>query len=120
MIHIELNTKRLKLTVQGHAQPEEMEKYRECCSAASAIAQSMVYAVSRYNDGSALKEMDYKNDPGDFRVKMYAEENAEKALQMIMTLYGYGLELLAQSHPQSVEMIWDGAKIKGNGGKTDE
>ena len=111
MIRIELNTNRMKLTVKGHAEPEEMEKYRECCAAASAISQAMVYAVSQWNDGSALKALDYKNDPGDLMVKLFPEEKAEKQLQMILTLYGYGLELLAKSHPQSVEMIWDGAKI---------
>lgn len=111
MISIEMNTKRLKLTIRGHAQPEEMEKYKECCSSASAIAQSMVYAVSRYNDGAALEKFDYRNEPGDFMVKLLPAEKEEKALQMIMTLYGYGLELLAKSHPQSVRMIWDGARI---------
>ena len=111
MIRIEMNTARLKLTVKGHAEPAEMEKYKECCSAASAIAQSMVYAISRYNDGSALEKLEYRNDPGDFMVKMLPAQKAEKQLQTIMTLYGYGLELLAKSHPQSVEMIWDGAKI---------
>ena len=111
MITIEMNTKRLKLTVKGHAQPEEMEKYKECCASASAIAQSMVYAVSKYNDGGALEKFEYRNDPGDFMVKLLPTEKQEKALQTIMTLYGYGLELLAKSHPQSVEMIWDGARI---------
>lgn len=111
MIHIEMNTNRLKLTIKGHAQPAETEQYREICSAASAIAQSMVYAISRYNDGSALKELDYRPDPGNLMVRLMPEEKQEEPLKMIMTLYGYGLELLAKSHPYSVQMIWDGAKI---------
>ena len=111
MIHIELNTKRHKLTVQGHAEPEECGEFRQICSAASALAQAMVYAVTRARDGRLLKGLDYKPDTGDLSAKLYAEDGGDEEMEQIITLYGYGLELLARSHPQSIEMVWDGEKI---------
>lgn len=112
MIHIEMNTKRLKLTVKGHAEPEESESYKEICAACSAIAQAMVYAVTRYEEGAALDEMDYRPDRGDFMVRMRPEKGYEKRMETIWNLYGYGLEAMARSEPQSVEMIWDGARVR--------
>lgn len=111
MIKIRMDMNRFKLTVQGHAMPEETEAYREICSAASALAQAMVYAVTRFKEGAALDTMEYRPDSGDLMVKMRAEEGYEKQMRQVWETYGYGMELLAQSHPQSVEMIWDGAKI---------
>lgn len=111
MIEIRMETKRLKLTVKGHAMPAETEAYKEICSAVSALAQSMVYAVTKYKDGAVLDEMQYRPDTGDLMVHMRAEEGFEKQMQQIWELYGYGMELLAQSHPMSVTMIWDGARV---------
>lgn len=111
MINIKMDSNRLLLTVKGHAMPEETDAYREICSASSALAQAMVYAVTRYKEGAALDILDYRPDSGDLMVKMRAEEGYEKQMRAIWEVYGYGLELLAQSHPMSVEMIWDGAKV---------
>ena len=47
MITITMNSKRLKLTVTGHAMPEESPQYKEICAAVSAMAQSMMYAISK-------------------------------------------------------------------------
>ena len=111
MIHIELNTKRHRITVQGHAEPEESPEYRQICSAASAITQAMVYAVTRAAEGRLLKGMDYKPDTGDLCAKLYPEDGMDEKMEEIITMYGYGLELLARSHEKSVEMVWDGEKI---------
>ena len=111
MIMIRMDTNHLKLTVTGHAKPEETDAYREICSAASALAQAMVYAVTKYKEGAALDTLDYRPDSGDLMVKMIAEEGYDKQMRQVWELYGYGMELLAQSHPQSVKMIWDGAKV---------
>lgn len=112
MIHIEMNTGRLKMTVKGHALPEECgEDYGKICNAVGALAQGMVYAVTRYEEGAALDSMDYRPDSGNLMIRMKAEEGYENRLRGIWDLYGYGLELMAKSHPQSVEMIWDGAKV---------
>ena len=111
MIMIRMDTKHLKLTVTGHALPSETDAYREICSAASALAQALVFAVTRYKEGAALNELDYRPDSGDLMVHMFAEEGYEKQMREIWEVYGYGMELLAQSHPMSVKMIWDGAKV---------
>jgi uncharacterized protein YsxB (DUF464 family) len=112
MIKIEMNTARLKLTVKGHAQPEEGEQYREACSAASALAQSLLYTISRYNGGEgATNAITYKNQPGDLLIKIFPETWAERELRHRFKIYGDGLQLLAESHPQYIEMIRDGERI---------
>ena len=74
MIHIEMNTTRLKLTVKGHAQPMEGEQYREACSAVGALAQSLMYTVGLYNGGEGIaKSITYKNQPGDLLIKIFPE-----------------------------------------------
>ena len=114
MIRIKMDTNHLKLTVQGHAMPDESAAYKEICSATSALAQAMVYAVTRYKDGATLNDLKYRPDTGDLMVHMFAEEGFEEQMRRIWEVYGYGMELLAQSHPQCVEMIWDGAKVLPN------
>lgn len=112
MIKIEMNSARLKLTVKGHAQPEEGKQFSEACSAASALAQSLMYTVSRYNDGEgATKAITYKNAPGDLLIKVFPEPWAERELQHRFKIYGDGLQLLAESHPEYIEMIRDGERI---------
>lgn len=111
MIEINMNTARQKLTVKGHATPEESEQFSEICSASGALAQAMVYAATRAVEGAAVKELDYKPERGDLMVKIYPEAGYEKTVQEIFRLYGYGMELLAKSHPCSVTMIFDGEKI---------
>ena len=106
-----MDTKKLKLTVEGHATPEESPQHSEICSAASALAQAMVYAMSRHRDGALLKEMDYRPVPGDLLARIYAEDGQEERAREVFTLFGYGMELLAKSHGCSVEMVWDGRKI---------
>ena len=112
MISINLNTARFKLTIEGHAQPEESDQYKEICSAASALAQAMVYAVTRYREGTLLKELDYRPDSGDLMVHMFPEAGDGMEIRRIWELYGYGMELLALSHQQSVTMIRDGKRIR--------
>lgn len=112
MITIRMNTARLKLTVEGHAQPEESTEYKEICSAVSALSQALAYTIARYNGGEgAMKAFDYRNDPGNLRIKVFPEPWAERELRHRFQIYGDGMELLAQSHPQSVTMIRDEEKI---------
>ena len=112
MIEINLNTARYKLTVTGHATPEESAEYKEICAAASAIAQSLAYSVTKYHEGeSPLKSFEYRPDPGDLMIRAWPEEWAELAIGRRFRIYGEGMELLARSHPQSVTMIWDGERI---------
>jgi len=115
MIEIRMETKRLKMTVDGHATPEEGPEYAEICAAVSAISQSMVFALTRAKEGTMLKSLEYRPIRGDFKVHAYAEDGMEGKLAEIFVLYGYGLELLAQSHPQSVTMIIDGRRVKEDG-----
>ena len=108
MIEIRMNTRRLKLTIKGHAMPEEGKEYSAACTAASAIAQGLAWTLAKYNGGKgAMKAFDYKNDPGDLLIKVFPETWAERELTHRFEIYGDGLELLAKSHPQYVRMIWD-------------
>ena len=112
MITITMNTKRLKLTVDGHAQPEESAEYREICAAASALAQALAYTVSRYNGGEGtMKSIQYRPDPGNLLLKVFPETWAERAFQHIYNHYAEGMQLLAESHPQCITFIRDGERI---------
>ena len=110
MIEITMNTARFKLTVKGHAQPEESPDYKEICAAASALAQALAYSISKF-PGDAMKAFEYRPEPGDMLIRAYPEEWAELGTRNRMKAYADGLELLARSHPQSVSMIRDGEKI---------
>lgn len=112
MITITMNSKRLKLTVTGHAMPEESTQYNEICAAVSAMAQSMMYAISKYNDGEGtMKSTEYRDDPGDLMIRIWPETWAEREIRHIFNIYADGLELLAESHPCSVTFIRDGELI---------
>ena len=111
MIKITMNTKRHKLTVKGHAMPDEGDQYREICSASGALAQALAFALTRAEEGRLLKSFDYRPDRGDLLILAIPEEKQDEKIEQIFTLYGYGMELLAKSHPCSVQMIWDGEKV---------
>ena len=112
MITITMNTTKLKLTVEGHATPEESEQYKEICAAASALTQSLAYTVSRYNGGDGtMKSFEYRPDPGNLLLRVYAETWAEREFRHRFEIYGDGLQMLAEGHPQSVRFIRDGERI---------
>lgn len=112
MITVTMNTARLKLTVEGHAQPEESKEYREICAAVSAISQGLVWCVSKYNDGEgAMKSIEYRPDPGNLLLKVYPEAWAERAIRWRFMNYGDAFELLAKSHHKSVIFILDGERM---------
>lgn len=111
MIEITMNTARYKLTVKGHAQPEEGEQYKEICAAASALAQALAYSITKL-PRDAMKSFEYRPDPGNLLIRAYPEEWAELVTKNRFKTYADGLELLAMSHPQSISMILDGEKIE--------
>ena len=112
MINITMNSKRLKLTVTGHAMPEETPDYREVCAAASALAQSLMYSISLYNNGEGtMKSTEYRDQPGDLMIRIWPETWAEREIRHIFNIYADGLQLLAESHPYSVTFIRDGELI---------
>ena len=116
MITIEMNTARLKLTVKGHAMPEETNEKQSdiICAAASALAQALMYTITKYNSENkegAARDIVYKNDPGNLMIKVFPENWAERELKHRFRIYGDGMQLLAESHPQSVTMIRDGERI---------
>lgn len=114
MIKITMNTKKLQLTVEGHAMPEESGEYRQICAAASALAQGLAYTVARLTseeDGEPVRIFEYRNDPGDLRLRIFPENWPADGIRQIFMNYGDGLECLARSHPQSVTMIRNGALI---------
>ena len=110
MIEITMNTARYKLTVKGHAMPEEGAQYKEICAAASALAQALAYSISKL-PGDAMKSFEYRPDPGDLLIRAYPEDWAELVTKNRFKTYADGLELLAMSHPQSITMVLDGEKI---------
>lgn len=121
MITINMNTARFKLTVEGHAQPEETELYKEVCAACSAIVQALVYSITKFNhEGDALEIFKYRDDPGNVLLKVKPSKWSESSIKRRFNEYGDGLELLALSHPYSVEFIWDGEKITPEEEKQDE
>ena len=115
MIRITMSTKRLKMTVEGHAMPEESGSWREICAAASALTQSMMYSAAKYTgddpDAEEMKYAKYRGDPGNMLIKIYPEAEAEEGIRQIFKAYGDGMQLLAESHPQSVTFIRDGERI---------
>ena len=112
MIEIRMDTRRLKLSVKGHAKAEESEKHKEICAAASALAQSLMYSISKYDDvQKAVRNIQYRPDPGDLFLLVIPESWADMVLKHRFKVYGDGMELLAKSHPYSVTMIRDGKKI---------
>ena len=112
MITVNMNTARFKLTVEGHAQPEESEDYRQICAACSALAQSLAWSVSKYNDGEgAMKSFEYRPDAGNLLIRVWPEAWAEASFRHKFRNYGDGFELLAKSHPCSVTFILDGERV---------
>lgn len=112
MITINMNTARWKLTVEGHAQPAESEQYREICAGASALAQSLAYACTKYNEGDGtMKSFEYRPDSGNLKIRVYPETWAESAFRHIFNNYSWGFQLLAESHPYSVTFIKDGERV---------
>jgi hypothetical protein len=114
MIDIEVNTGRYRITVKGHALPEESEDYQAICTAVSALTQALAYSIGKCGgDKSALKKMDYRADRGDMLIRAWPEPWAELGIRGIFRCYCDGLEMMAKVRPESVHMIWDGEEIRG-------
>lgn len=112
MIHINLSVERFTLVVKGHAEPEESEQYREICSAASMLAQGLMASIAKFqkqHDG--IRRILYRGDPGDMVLTVEPEPWAEATIRKRMRAYGDGMELLALSNPECVEMLWDGIPV---------
>ena len=118
MIIINMNTKRLKLTVEGHAKREESGGFREICNCAGALAQGLAYTVSKLTEQEGvLQDYKYRDDPGNLMLKVFPEEDAAEDVRRIFDNYGDGFELLAKSHPYSVTFIRDGELIRAEKGE---
>ena len=118
MININLSVEKFILTVTGHAQPDECEQYREVCAASSMLVQGLAYSITKFQDAqNGIQEIDYRNQPGDMLLRIKPDPWAEATVRKRMRAYGDGLELLAQSEPQSVSMTWDGIPVKPEEGE---
>ena len=118
MIHINLSVEKFTVTITGHAQPDECEQYREVCAAASMLVQGLAYSITKFQDAqNGIQEIDYRNQPGDMLLRIKPDPWAEATVRKRMRAYGDGLELLAQSEPQSVSMTWDGTPVKPEEGE---
>lgn len=112
MIEINLNTGRLKLQIKGHAMQEENQDHSLICAATSAIAQGLVYCISKMDNAEgALRSIQYRDTPGDYFLLVIPEQWAENMIKHRFRNFGDALEMMAKAHPESVEMIWDGEKI---------
>jgi len=113
MITITMNSKRLKLTAEGHALAEESADHKEICNCVGALAQGLIYTVSRYNDGKGtMKSIEYRNEPGDLMIKVYPETWAEREIRHRFEIYADGLQMMAEAHPECVTFIRDGERIQ--------
>lgn len=121
MIEINVNTVRFKVTVKGHALPEESEKYREICSAVSALVQGLEYTLTKFeSDHDPFRTTEWRPTPGDTVFRVWPEEWAMRSVRKRIETYADGMELLALAHPGSVHMIRDGEEIKNFGGDENE
>ncbi|MCR5566197.1 MAG: ribosomal-processing cysteine protease Prp [Clostridiales bacterium] len=112
MIEITMNTSRLKLQIKGHATAEENADYSAICTAVSALAQGLVYCISKMDHAEgALRSLQYRDDPGDYYLLVIPEQWAEMMIKRRFRNYGDGLEMMAKAHPESVTMVWDAEKI---------
>lgn len=119
MIEIRMDTKRLKMKIEGHAQPEECDDHTLVCNAASVLAQGLVYSCKKYSDEKqAAKEIKYRPDRGDMFFLVIPEKWAEVVFRAKFRTYADGLMCLAENRPESVTMILDGKKIEAD--KEDE
>lgn len=110
MITIKIDTNHYKLRIDGHATPEESKEYREICSAASALAQSLLYSISKAKDIDT-KSIMTKPVSGNYMISVFPEKQAEEEVRKRFEIYADGMELLAEAHPCSVTMIRNEARI---------
>lgn len=120
MIKINLSVELFRLKIDGHAMPEESEDYREICAGASMLAQGLAASITKFQarqDG--IRKIVYKGDPGDMLLEILPEPWAEATIKKRMRAYGDGLELLALSNPECVQMLWDGVPVEEKGETND-
>ena len=120
MIEITLDTKNFLLMVKGHAQPEESPLYRETCASASMLVQGLVHSIQKFEETqNGIVESEYRDEPGNMLLHVIPANWAQAATRKRMRTYGDGMELLAQSNPESVRMIWDGVPVKPEEGENE-
>ena len=118
MISINLSVDKFHLIVKGHAQPEESEDYREVCAGASMLAQGLAHSIAKFQkEQDGIRHLLYRGDPGDMLLAVEPEAWAEATVRKRMRAYGDGMELLALSNPECVEMLWDGLPVKPEEGE---
>ena len=121
MIKINLSVEKFMRKIDGHAQPEESERFREICAAASMLAQGLASSICKFQKAqNGIREIDYRDTPGDMQLRFQPDPWAEATVRKRMRAYGDGLELLALAEPQSVQMTWDGIPVKPEEGADNE
>lgn len=121
MIEINVNTARFKVTIKGHAMPEENARYLEICNSVSSLAQGLAYALTKYEkEHEPFKRVEWRGEPGNTLLRVWPEEWAERMARGYVNIYADGMELLALSYPECVHMIRDGEEIKDFGGDENE
>ena len=118
MIHINLSVERFTVVVKGHAMPDESKDYEQICAGASMLTQGLAHSIAKFqNQQNGIRRILYRGDPGDMVLTVEPESWAEATVRKRMRAYGDGMELLAMSNPESVEMIWDGIPVKPEEGE---
>ena len=121
MIQINLSVENFTLKIDGHAQPEESERFREICAGASMLAQGLAHSIAKFQkQQDGIRHILYRGDPGDMVLAVEPEPWAEATVRKRMRAYADGMELLALSNPESVTMIWDGVPVKPEEGEGNE
>lgn len=113
MIHITVESMKGKITIQGHARAEENpEEYRAICTGISVLAECLMWHVGKFADKGIAKSIEYTPEEGDTRIRIWPEEWARKLIAGAIKGYADGMEYMALSHPECIEMIYDGRKVK--------
>ena len=121
MIVINLSVEKFTLKIDGHAQPEESDRFREICAGASMLAQGLACSIVKFQrEQNGIREIDYRDTPGDMLLRVKPDPWAEATVRKRMRAYGDGMELLALAEPQSVQMVWDGIPVKPEEGENNE
>jgi len=121
MININLSVEKFTLKIDGHAMPEEGERFREICAAASMLAQGLANSICKFQKAqNGIREIVYRDTPGDMLLKITPDPWAEATVRKRMRAYGDGMELLALAEPQSVQMTWDGIPVEPEEGEGNE
>lgn len=103
MITITFNADNMDLTIKGHA-GVDYNGYDPVCSGISALFYTLCNAITD-SEHMFQDEPVLVIDHGDGRVQCKPKKEYESAVQMIFWTILEGIDLMAKSYPENVELI---------------